>query len=58
MTETEMHILALKGMVADLPAEDQAKIKETCEKLRAVLKEAGEHGGIALTLVATETANS
>ena len=46
--------LIIKGIVSDMPEADRTKIKECEEKIRALLKEYGEHGLMALAVVGSE----
>jgi hypothetical protein len=44
----------LKGIISEMPADQQAKVHEAAEKLRAVTAEYGDAGLIALALVGIE----
>jgi len=44
----------IKGVIFDLPAEDQEKVKQCANQLRDAIKAAGQHGAIALALVGIE----
>jgi hypothetical protein len=44
----------IKGVIFDLPAEDQEKVKLCANQLRDAIKAAGQHGAIALALVGIE----
>lgn len=57
MSNEEVTILMINGFIAQLPAEDQVKVKECKVKLLAVINEYGEvHGGLALALLGAEAA--
>lgn len=47
----EQQYYALLGLVSQLPKEDQTKINDYANKLRAILKESPEHTKLASTLV-------
>lgn len=49
-------LLLIKGVIFDLPAADQEKVKQCADKLNAAIKEAGVHGSLALALVGAEAA--
>ena len=46
--------LLLSGMISKMPEEEQKKTRECAEKIRAVVKEYGDCGTIALTLLSLE----
>lgn len=52
----ETTLLLVKGAIFDLPAADQAKVKQCADQLRASIKEAGVYGALALALVGAEAA--
>lgn len=57
MTNDEVTRLAINGFIAELPEEDQVKVKECKAKLLAILKEYGEaHGGLALASFGADAA--
>lgn len=49
--------LLILGAIADLPQDDQEKIRECHQKLKAVVEEYGDCGCIALSLLGTELAS-
>lgn len=57
MSSEELTVLMINGFIAELPAEDQAKVKECKVKLLAIINEYGEvPGGLALALLGAEAA--
>lgn len=52
--EDEVTLLLVRGTVAGLSDGDQVAVKAAAEKLRAVIKEAGPAGIMALALVGAE----
>lgn len=48
-------LLMMKGVVSDLPAEAQMKVRACLEQLRAVVTEHGDEGLIALALLGLES---
>jgi hypothetical protein len=52
MSKTEVFVL--KGMLSEMPVEDQERFKECQAKITAVLAEYGDIGFVALALVALE----
>jgi len=54
MTESEQAALMLKGLISDMPAEFQAKVTETAERIRQIVNDTGDAGPIAIVLVAAE----
>ena len=56
MTEEEMVLTMMRGAIAGLPEEQQAKVKECAEKLRALVKEYGDEGKCACGMVGAELA--
>jgi len=56
MTPSEETLIYVRGIVAGLPEQDQVRIKEYAEKLRAVVIECGPLGNIALALLGAELA--
>ena len=47
-------LLMLKGLLSDLPVEQQQKIKEITEEFKNKIKEEGENGLLAFTMAALE----
>lgn len=56
MTQTQAQLYVVKGMISELPAEDQNKINGTVERLRALASEAGDYGATCLAVAALELA--
>jgi len=54
MKQEEMVLLMVRGAIAGFPSEQQAKIAECAEKIRALVKEYKEEGEMACGLVAAE----
>jgi len=52
----EAVLLAVKGVIFDLPASDQEKVKQIAEQIRATVESAGVTGQLALALVGAEAA--
>lgn len=52
----QLVLLAMRGAIAGLPTEDQAKVKECAAKIEAVVAEYGDHGKFAVGLVGAEMA--
>jgi len=50
MNEEEQNLLMLKGVISELPAEDQEKVKEASVRLFAIARE-GDYALLALGLV-------
>lgn len=49
-------LLLIKGVLSDLAAADQKKVKQCADQLRATIKEAGAYDAFALALVGAEAA--
>ena len=47
-------LLVLKGLISDMPEDDQIKIKEISDKIRTLVKENGDLGNVALGFVGLE----
>lgn len=59
MSSDELAKIMINGFIAELPEEDQVKVKECKAKLVAIIEEYGEvHGGLALALLGAEAASS
>ena len=54
MSEQEMVLMLLRGAIAGLTEDQQVKVKECAEKIRAVVAEYGDAGSFALGLVGAE----
>jgi len=54
MKQEELVLTLMRGAIAGLPAEQQAKVQECAEKLRALVKEYGDEGKCACGLVGAE----
>lgn len=54
MTEGKMLLLMLKGTIAEAPKETQGEIEQIANRIRAIVKEHGDEGAIALALVGAE----
>lgn len=50
--------LMMLGAISEMPEEAQEKVNAAADKLREVLKETGDEGQIALSLVAIENAGT
>lgn len=44
----------IRGEIAGLPQDDQAKVQAAAQQLRDVIQAAGDHGVMALALVGAE----
>lgn len=53
-TDEDMQLLAVRGLIAGLPARQQAAVRDAAALLRGVIAKAGEAGVIALALVGCE----
>ena len=53
----DVNRLLIQGAIADLPQDEQEKVKECHEKLKALIDEYGDCGCIALALLGTELAS-
>ncbi|MGZ8888021.1 MAG: hypothetical protein ACXW1D_00515 [Halobacteriota archaeon] len=58
MTETEMQVLVVKGLISQLPQADQDEVRGIASELRQIIQDGGELGIIALVLVAAEHAEN
>lgn len=57
LTPDEMTLYALKGVLSELPASDQAAVDKCMTKMRQAMAEAGEPAGLmALGLLGAEMA--
>lgn len=57
MTQEQLLLLMVQGKISDLSSEQQKKIRETADKLRAIRKEADdEESGIGMMAMALVTA--
>lgn len=54
MTEAQQALLIVKGVISDFPVETQDLIHECASRIRALLRETGDHGKVALFLVGAE----
>lgn len=54
MTNEEIVLTMTIGAIAQMPKDDQDKVHACAEKLRHDIKEAGDHGIMALALVGAE----
>jgi len=54
--EVETQRLMMKGILSEMPAEDQAKVKQAMEALSQVVTAHGDHGFVALTMLGLELA--
>ena len=54
MTAEEVVLTMIRGVISELPAEEQAKVKECAGKLRATIEEYGDTGMFAMALVGAE----
>jgi adenine deaminase len=52
--ETEAIHLLLCGVVSKMPAEEQQKVRDAVDEINRVVEQYGDHGFVALSLVATE----
>jgi len=55
MKESEQTVLAIKGIIFDLSADDQNEILGYADELRAAMKKGGEKYTLAAALVMAET---
>lgn len=56
MSEHKMIVMVLKGVVSELPETQRNQVHSAADKIRAVVADAGDVGGIALALVGSECA--
>lgn len=56
MTAEEHQLILMRGLIASLPAGEQAKVTECADKLRSAVADAGEYGLVAIALVGAEHA--
>ena len=56
MNADQLQLLMLKGLVANMSPEAQAKVSDAKARIVAIMKDFGEEGGIALALVGIEIA--
>jgi hypothetical protein len=54
MTAEQVVLTMIRGVIAELPTEQQAQVKECADKLRAAIAEYGENGTVAMALVGAE----
>lgn len=57
-TEEEIVLTHLRGHIYGMPEQDRKCVEEMAERIRAIVKEQPEAGGIALALVGAEMAAS
>lgn len=55
MTDAQMQVLIVRGMISLLPQDAQDNIKVISESIRQIVQNGGELGTIALVLVAAES---
>ncbi len=56
MTEDEEVLHLIQGVISDMPNEDQQKVFQCAQMLRAHVRAAGANGKLALGLVGAESA--
>jgi hypothetical protein len=56
MSQEAAVLLAVKGVIYDLPPVHQAKVKTCAEQIRQAIAKAGDYGPLALALVGAEAA--
>jgi hypothetical protein len=56
MTQEEMALTIFRGVIAGLPPEQQSKVIECADKIKAIIKEYGDEGQCACGLVGAELA--
>lgn len=56
--QARAQLLVLKGVISELPDDEQAKVKATAQRIRAILAEDRKANGMAAMLVAVEYAAS
>ena len=54
MTQEEMVLMMIRGVVSELPDEQRAKVNECSAKMRALIAEYGDEGKCAVVLVGAE----
>lgn len=54
MTQEQAQLLMLKGIVAEMPPEEQARVSDAKARVSEILKVFGDAGAIALALTALE----
>lgn len=52
--QARAQLLLLKGVISELPEDDQAKIKATAQRIRDIMAEDRKANGMAIMLVAVE----
>jgi len=55
MTDEEQTLLVIRGAIAGLPPETQAKIANAADRMRAIIKE-DDANGMAIALIGAEMA--
>lgn len=53
MDENELVLFALKGMIGDMPKEDQERIKDMAERIETIVK-SDSFGVVALAIIAAK----
>lgn len=54
MSAGQVHLLIVRGVIAGLSSEDQAKVGAIAQQLRQIVSDEGDIGAVALALVAAE----
>lgn len=52
MTSNDTMLLLIKGIVSDLPPDEQEKVKDAALRIQAIVDESYVHGSLALSIVA------
>jgi hypothetical protein len=54
MTEDEVTLLAIKGMIGELPLEERREFEALTTQIRSLVKKAGSIGTLAIALLGAE----
>jgi hypothetical protein len=54
MTDDEMTLLAIKGMIGELPLEERREFEDLVKKIRSMVKDAKHIGALAIALLGAE----
>ena len=56
MTAEKITLTLIRGTIAELPQEEQAKVNSAVEKIRAVMATEGDYARFAIALIGAEMA--
>ncbi len=54
MSEDDYTLMFIRGSIADMPADDQARVTLIADQLRTLITGGGQHAALALALVGAE----